>query len=300
MPTSIPAASPPTSGFEPSRAIASLIMVGLCVLWSMAGVVARQVESAQSYEMAFWRSGICCLTLFVWLSITEKKNPFRMVRDMGLSGFYSGLCWCAMFTCFMLAVKLTTVANTLLAISLSPLFAAVLARLILGIRIARVTWLCIAVAAVGMWWMFRDGLSGDGLLGVLIALGIPIASSINLIILRKSRERINMVPAVMLGGFFSASLMLAFMFPVSATVNDVVWMGFLGVFQLALPCTLLVWLTKYLPPQDIALLALLEVIFGTIWAWLWGNEPIPLATLQGGVLIIGALVFNTLNRDASQ
>lgn len=300
MSTPAPTVSPRASGFEPGRGLASLIMVGLCVLWSMAGVVARQVESAQSYEMAFWRSGICCLTLFVWLSMTRRKNPFRMIQEMGLSGLYSGLCWCAMFTCFMLAVKLTTVANTLLAISLSPLFAAVLARLTLGIRISRVTWLCIGVAAVGMWWMFREGLSGDGLLGVLIALGIPIASSINLIILRKSRGRINMVPAVMLGGFFSASLMLLLMFPVAATANDVAWMAFLGVFQLALPCTLLVWLTKYLPPQDIALLALLEVIFGTIWAWLWGGEPIPLATLQGGVLIIVALIFNTLNRDARQ
>jgi drug/metabolite transporter (DMT)-like permease len=188
----------------------------------------------------------------------------------------------------------------LLAISLSPLFAAVLARLVLGIRIAKVTWLCIAVAAIGMWWMFRHGLSGDGLLGVLIALGIPIASSINLIILRKSRERINLVPAVMLGGFFSSVLMLVFIFPTAATGTDIAWMAFLGVFQLAIPCTLLVWLTKYLPPQDIALLALLEVIFGTIWAWLWGNEPIPLATVQGGMLIIAALAFNTLNRDASQ
>lgn len=297
---SIPVASPPVNGFEPSRALASLIMVGLCVLWSMSGVVARQVESAQGFEMAFWRSGVCCLTLFIWLAYTHGKNPVRMVKDMGLSGLYSGMCWSVMFTCFMLAVKLTTVANTLLAISLSPLFAAVLARLVLGIRIAKVTWLCIAVAAIGMWWMFRHGLSGDGLLGVLIALGIPIASSINLIILRKSRERINLVPAVMLGGFFSSVLMLVFIFPTAATGTDIAWMAFLGVFQLAIPCTLLVWLTKYLPPQDIALLALLEVIFGTIWAWLWGNEPIPLATVQGGMLIIAALAFNTLNRDASQ
>lgn len=300
MPALLPIGSAPVSGFVPGRGLASLIMIGLCVLWSMAGVVARQVESAQSYEMAFWRSGVCCATLFIWLAVTQRKNPMRMVRDMGLSGLYSGVCWCAMFTCFMLAVKLTTVANTLLAISLSPLLAALLARLMLGIRIAAVTWLCIGLAGIGMWWMFRQGLSGDGLWGVLIALGIPIASSINLIILRKSRERINMVPAVMLGGLFSAGLMLLVMFPSTATVSDIAWMSFLGVFQLALPCTLLVWLTKYLPPQDIALLALTEVIFGTLWAWLWGNEAVPLATLQGGLLIIGALVLNTFNRDAAR
>jgi drug/metabolite transporter (DMT)-like permease len=75
--------------------------------------------------------------------------------------------------------------------------------------------------------------------------------------------------------------------------------GILGTFQLALPCTILVWLTRFLPPQEIALLALSEVILGSIWAWIWGNEPIPVATLQGAVLVIGALVFNTLRRQQS-
>jgi drug/metabolite transporter (DMT)-like permease len=98
----------------------------------------------------------------------------------------------------------------------------------------------------------------------------------------------------MLGGFFSAVLMLPFVFPMAASGTDIAWMAFLGVFQLALPCTILVWLTRFLPPQEIALLSLLEVIFGSTWAWLWGNEPIALATLQGGALIVGALVYNTL------
>lgn len=287
------------SGWEPGRMAASLIMVGLCVLWSMSGVVARQMESAQGFEMAFWRSAFCCVTLVVWTTLYTRQNPIQLVRDMGFRGVVSGLLWSVMFTCFMIAVMLTTVANTLLAISLSPLVAAILARLVLGIRIPRVTWICIFLACVGIWWMFRDGLSGDGLLGLFIALGIPVASATNLILLRTSKQQISMAPAVMLGGFFSAALVLPFAFPGTATLTDVAWLAFLGMFQLALPCTILVWLTRFLPPQEIALLALLEVILGSVWAWLWGNEPIPLATLQGGVLIIGALAVNTLRRQQS-
>lgn len=288
-----------SGGYQPGRIGASLVMVLLCVLWSMSGVVARQMESAQGFEMAFWRSSFCCLTLVVWTSFYARQNPIKLVMGMGWRGVVSGLLWSVMFTCFMLAVMLTTVANTLLAISLSPLVAAILARLVLGIRIPRVTWTCIFLACVGIWWMFRDGLSGDGLMGVLIALGIPLASATNLILLRKSKERISLAPAVMLGGFFSAALMLPFAFPGSASGSDIAWLAFLGIFQLALPCTVLVWLTRFLPPQEIALLALLEVILGSVWAWLWGNEPIPLATLQGGILIIGALMFNTLRRQQS-
>lgn len=285
--------------YEPGRIGASLIMVLLCVLWSMSGGVARQMEGAQGVEMAFWRSSFCCLALVVWITARDRQNPLKMVVAMGWRGVVSGFLWSIMFTCFMLAVMLTTVANTLLAISLSPLVAAILARLVLGIRIPRVTWTCIFLACVGIWWMFRDGLSGDGLLGVLIALGVPVASAANLILLRTSKQQISMAPAVMLGGFISAALTLPFAFPGAATLSDIAWLAFLGIFQLALPCTILVWLTRFLPPQEIALLALLEVILGSIWAWLWGNEPIPLATIQGGVLIIGALVFNTLRRQQS-
>jgi len=288
-----------TKAHSPTRLGASLIMVMLCGLWSMAGVVSRQIESANSVEVTFWRSAFCFLTLLLWTAFYSRENPFRQMMAMGWAGLLSGFFWCVMFTCFMAALMMTTVANTLLTISLSPLIAAGLARVILGIHIPRVTWLCIAIAAIGMWWMFRQGLSGDGLVGVLIALGVPLASAMNLILLRKSKERINLAPAVMLGGLFSSMLMLPFVFPMSATGSDIAWLAFLGVFQLALPCTILVWVSRFLPPQEIALLAVLEVVFGSIWAWLWGNEPIPQATLQGGVLIIGALVFNTLRRQVS-
>jgi drug/metabolite transporter (DMT)-like permease len=292
---SLPAGlSQPNSGFQPNRLMATLIMVGLCVLWSMAGVVSRQVDSAQSFEMTFLRSGFCCLTLFVWIGFVTRQNPLKQVTRMGWTGVISGVLWCVMFTCFMVSVMLTTVANTLLTISLSPLIAAILAWIVLGMRVSRITWISIALAGLGMWWMFRDGLSGDGLLGVVVALGVPFGSAMNLVLLRKSKERVNLAPAVMLGGFFSAVLMLPFVFPMAASGTDIAWMAFLGVFQLALPCTILVWLTRFLPPQEIALLSLLEVIFGSTWAWLWGNEPIALATLQGGALIVGALIYNTL------
>lgn len=283
-----------TNSQGPTRLGASLIMVMLCGLWSMAGVVSRQIESAHSIEVTFWRSAFCFLMLVVWTSIYTRNNPFRQMMAMGWAGVLSGLFWCIMFTCFMVALMMTTVANTLLTIGLSPLIAAILARLILGMFIPRVTWLCIVIAAIGMWWMFREGLSGNGLIGVLIALAVPFASAMNLILLRKTKERINLAPAVMLGGLFCCLLMLPFVFPMSASGSDMAWLAFLGVFQLALPCTILVWVSRFLPPQEIALLAVLEIVLGSLWAWLWGNESIPLATLQGGLLIIGALMFNTL------
>ena len=44
----------------------------------------------------------------------------------------------------------------------------------------------------------------------------------------------------------------------------------------------------------ISLLALLEVLFGTLWAWLGAGETPTTATLLGGAVVLGALVFNEL------
>lgn len=273
-------------------------MILICTLWSTAGVVSRQLESAASFEVTFWRSFFCGLTLVLVLAV--QKGPVglvRLVRSMGLPGLLSGLFWATMFTCFMVAIQLTSVTNTLLIVSLAPLFAAILARWILGEPISRVTAISILVAGIGLWWMLREGLSGDGLLGVVIALGTPIAAASNLVLLRRFRGGVSLIPAVMLGGIFSALLMLPLIFPLRATESDLAWLAFLGVFQLAVPCSLMVWLSRYLPAQEIALLSLFEVVLGPIWAWLWGGEVITVVTLQGAGLILGALILNTVSRQ---
>ena len=64
--------------------------------------------------------------------------------------------------------------------------------------------------------------------------------------------------------------------------------------QLAIPCLLVVWLTRVLPGPEIALLALLEVVFGVAWAWLGAGEAPGSAALAGGTLVLGALIGNEL------
>ena len=96
--------------------------------------------------------------------------------------------FCTMFTCFMLAVTRTTVANALVVNSLYPVFAAILGRLVLGTRLRAYTWVAIAAAVAGMAWMFAAGL-GEGLSGTLIAFAVPVAAAVNVVTLRKWGSR---------------------------------------------------------------------------------------------------------------
>ena len=82
--------------------------------------------------------------------------------------------------------------------------------------------------------------------------------------------------------------------PLQASSHDLMLLAGLGVFQLALPCLLVVGLTAVLPAPEIALLGLLEVLFGVLWAWVGAGEVPGPATLSGGLLVLGALVGNEL------
>jgi drug/metabolite transporter (DMT)-like permease len=57
---------------------------------------------------------------------------------------------------------------------------------------------------------------------------------------------------------------------------------------------LMVRASPQLSAPEIALLALLEVVLGPLWAWLGAGEAPALATLAGGAVVIAALLLNEL------
>ncbi len=264
-------------------------MVIAPVLWSTAGVVTRHVERATPFETVFWRSLFAAA--FVALALLVKRNSFQLKRPVWISGAM----WAVMFTAFMLALQLTSTANTLVVMSVSPLLTALLARAFLSEPIALRTWLAVSAAAVGIAWMFASGLgahSGRDYLGMAIAALVPIAAAINVVTLRASSATVDLRPAVMLGGAISCVVALPWTLPFHASARDITLLGALGVFQLGLPCVLLVIASRALLAPEIALLGLLEVLLGPLWAWLGAGETPARATLVGGTIVLAALVLN--------
>jgi drug/metabolite transporter (DMT)-like permease len=148
-----------------------------------------------------------------------------------------------------------------------------------------------------MLWMFVDGFSkldGRGVIGVILAACVPVASSTNVIILKKGGQDVDLIPAVFVGGFISACLMLPLALPLSASLHDILILATLGVFQLGLPCMIMVHAAKGLSAPELSLLSLLEVLLGPLWVWLAMGEVPAQATLIGGAVVLFALVFNEI------
>jgi len=279
---------------ELSHRNAALLLAFCAMCWSIAGVFTRHLERADGFEITFWRSFFCAIAMLAILAWKRRGNPLALVVAMGWPGLFSGAMWAIMFTCFMLAITRTSVANTLLVLSVSPLLAALLGRAVLGVRISPMTWMAIVLAGLGIWWMVHDGVSSDGLAGMLIAAAVPVAAAVNIVTLKKLQADVDLAPAVLVGALLSCLATLPVAWPLGATGGDLAILALLGTVQLAIPCFLMIRATRSLAPHEVALIALLEVVFGPIWAWLGAGEAMPAATIQGGLVVLTALVANAL------
>jgi drug/metabolite transporter (DMT)-like permease len=276
------------------------VMVAAALMWSIAGVVTRHLEAAQGFELTFWRSAFNALALVLLLAwLRGPRTLVQALRGGGVALWVSGLCWSVMFTAFMVALTLTSVANVLVTMALGPLFTALLARAWLGHRLLLRTWAAIALAGAGIAWMYGHEVNaGDPrqLLGMTVALAVPVAAAVNWTLLQQLRNHgegaADMLPAVLVGAVISALVTLPLSFPFAASTHDIGLLALLGVVQLAIPCLMAVAVAKVLPGPEISLLALLEVVFGVAWAWLGAGETPSTAVLGGGALVLLALAGN--------
>ena len=279
---------------------AVFLMLAVTLMWSIAGVVTRQLEHARSFEVTFWRSFFTMLSLLVILPMWQGRNVFRNMHWRSTAFWISGACWSVMFTAFMVALTMTTVANVLVTLAAGPLLTALFARIVIGHKLPNRTWTAIVVAGLGIAYMFGAQVNmagGTHAAGVLVAFCVPVAGAVQWTVVQRGQahgEKLDLVPSVLVGAIISSLVTLPLSFPFVATGVDVAWLFLLGLVQLAIPCVLSVVAARVLKAPEVSLLALLEVIFGITLAWLGaGEEPGP-TVLKGGALVIGALLTNEL------
>lgn len=280
-------------GLTHGRAVA--LMVAVTLMWSIAGVVTRHLDQARSFEVTFLRSGFTALAMLVLLPLTQGHGWVGRVRTAGTAFWISGVCWSVMFTAFMLALTLTTVGNVLITLALGPLVTALFARIFIGHPIPLRTWMAIVVAGGGIAWMYAPQVASGQWGGTLVALGVPLAAGVNWTVTQRSHalgHDVDLVPAVGVGALISCVVTLPLAWPLQASGHDYALLALLGVVQLAIPCVLSVMCARVLKAPEIALLALLEVIFGILLAWIGAGEQPGGGVLVGGSLVIGALVLN--------
>jgi drug/metabolite transporter (DMT)-like permease len=278
-----------------NRAI--LLMVLVTLMWSTAGVVTRHLQVTQSFEVTFWRSFFTVISLLVILPLLKGPKVLAGIFKADRLFWFASLCWCGMFTFFMMALTLTRVANVLVTMALGPLVTALFARIFIGHKVPLRTWIAIVAAGLGIGWMFASDVQDLQWLGSLVALGIPISGAAYWTVAQHAQSRghaVDFMPAVLVGAALSCLITLPMALPFHTNTHDAALLAALGLGQLAIPCILSVACTQVLKAPEVALLALLETPFGIALAWAGAGEAPGASVLWGGSLVIAALVVNEL------
>jgi drug/metabolite transporter (DMT)-like permease len=290
-PMSMSSATPPTT-VRHRKAIAFMIVAAIC--WSTGGILVRQLSITNAWEIVFWRSLFMALFVAGVLAVMHGRAMPRAVRAIGLPGALAGLLLAGTFFLFIGSLTHTTVANTFVLMSVSPLLAAVAGWFVLGERVPRRTWIALFVAGLGIAIMFGGGVSGGRLLGNLMALGVSVCFAAQLMVLRKFHATVDMLPQVMIAGLWTLVPAFVLAGPFAATPSDLAILALMGCVQLGIGCLLATAASRTLAATELSLLALLEPILGPLWVWVLLGENPGHNALVGGAIVLCAVVGNAV------
>jgi drug/metabolite transporter (DMT)-like permease len=265
------------------------------LLWSIAGVVTRslspELQAQGRFEITFWRSLFAAICVGGYLAVV--RHDFGgALRRAGRAGLISGCMWATMFICFMLALTLTSTANTLIVLAVAPLLTALLARAVLKRRYPVRGSRSIAMAGTDGCLPAVCASNRPPACCMPIAAGTPLAPP-STSSCQAQRHVVDLIPAVFLGGAISAAPVLPLAWPSFATPSDLPLLAVLGIFQQG-SSMLLVVAARSPSATELSPLALLEVLLGPLWAWLGAGEVPAASTVSGGALVLSALVVNEL------
>lgn len=256
---------------------------------SLSGIMIRNIEAADGWQILFYRSLATFLTIFVFLVFQYRGSIARRFADIGRPGLLAALVLSVGSIFYIMALLNTTVANVVFIIGASPLLAALAGWLFLQERVTRASLASMFAAILGIGLMFADGLVSGGMLGNVFALCLAIMYVFYLLILRGNRH-VDMMPATCLSGLFTAMIVLAFVVDFTVSRHDLMLILALGSVQFGFGFMCLTWSTRYIPAAEVALFSLSEAVLNPIWVWLGVGETPSLYTLAGSAVVLAAVM----------
>ena len=278
--------SAPMKANETRKGLLFVFLAAVC--FSIGGLLIKMIPW-NAMSINGWRCGIsmCILLLFAKLS----GHKLKLTRGVVLGA----LAMCLTVTCYALANKLTTAANTILIQYTAPAFVILFLWLFFRERAKKLDVIACVFVFCGIACFVLDGLSAGNLTGNLVALvsGIGYAGVFLL----------NRIP----GGdpLFSTILGhgLCFVIGLPFAVRETVFTGqavgcavLLGIFQLGLAYVFFTTGIRTAPPVSASLVSGVEPILNPVLVAIVVGETLTGLSIVGGIIVfVTIMVYNVLS-----
>ncbi len=211
------------------------------------------------------------------------------------------------FLLVIVSLRHTTVLNNQVLVNTLPIWSALMEMIFLKTRLHRTVWMGLVIALSGsaVLALFGKGgfsLQGENLFGSVLALAGAVTGAAYLVIGRKARQKVSMIPYVWMvfgtGALVACGAMLLDHTPVFGHPT----MGYVWVIMAAVIAQLLShsgfnYVLAYLPATLIGLNGqIITVLSGFIAFLLFAEAPVP-AQLLGSVIITAGVLLATFGRN---
>ena len=272
---------------------AVLLILSGGTFMSFVGLYMRLLSQADGFQILFFRSLSLCLIVLMVCCLRRKVTPLMFLKSIDKNDFLIGSSLSLAFVCYVFAMLYTTVASTLLILSATPFIAAIIGWLWINERPRSITWIAMAFAMVGIYFMVRSGYQLGNSFGNLLALLSGFWFALMLVMARHVRKN-DILGGTFVGGaiciFIGAIMALNFGTGLKVTTQDLLIILGMGAFGIGIGITLVTWGASHVPAAEVSILVLIESVLGPVWPWLFLNEAMTLSEILGGTLVLGSVV----------
>lgn len=263
--------------------------------WSLQGLGIRMIETADAWQVLFWRSLGLLPVLLALVAWRSGGRPLAAVRAAGLPGLIGGAGLVLAFAGAIYSIQATTVANAMFLFAAAPFLTALLAWPVLKEPVRPATLAAILLAAVGVALMVRQGLALGAGAGSAAALLSAVGFAAFTLALRRGRIG-DMIPAVLIGAALAALVAAAATLGSGKSLaipprEAAIAFG-IGAVLLGAGMILYTAGSRALPAADLTLIALIETLLAPIWVLLALDERPGEGTLIGGAVLLAAVIGN--------
>lgn len=265
---------------QQDRKAVYLLLLGV-LLWSTSGLLIKE-STLPALAIVGGRSALAAIVLAVY--VRRPKWTWSLAQVGG------AVALAITYILFVIATQLTSAANAILLQYTAPMWVALFGIWYLRERPLTIDYVSMALIAVGMLLFFGDKLTGDALLGNLLAALSGVTMAWMTLFMRKQKDG-SPYETVLLGNTLAAVVGLPFLLTASPAPVDWAILLFLGIFQLGMASILHAYAIKRLAALEVILICTLEPILNPLWVFLFvGEMPGPMALIGGAIVVIAVLV----------
>jgi len=270
----------------------SILVLVAVLLWSTGGLFIKLTTLSAS-QVTFFRSLLAAVTVALF--------TFRNGLGINLPGIFTSIIYATLLFLFVWATKHTTAANAIFLQYTAPIYIVLFAPFLIGEKFRWSDLVSVLVCLGGMSLFFVGQLRLQDYQGNFAALGSGLFLGLYIMLLRHPRLReTNQAITVIYGNLLLVLINLPAGISALSTItsSDLLYVGFLGVFQIGISYILFIrGVVNGVRPLDASLIGFLEPILNPIWVLLFvGERPSRWATI-GGIIIVAAVAFHTFRQN---